>query len=206
MTRKDESGAGLLGNLIAGAIAPAMVDQLVNDLVTARSFARLLRERNLDDEQHFSLTRIGFTDIDEYTLATRTVGRETDHGIKLILRRDGITWRVSAIDFGPGDLLLEQLTPLGAGLQVAVSPARAPDSLIVNGKITNTAPTTREIPRLRVALRDGNNADIVAQVIDPPQGSLAPDATAAFNTVFKHPDDTATGVAITFTTSPVTPP
>jgi predicted Zn finger-like uncharacterized protein len=86
----------------------------------------------------------------------------------------------------------------GAGLQVTVSPARTPDSLVVNGKITNPTASAREIPRLRVALRDGGNAEIASQVIDPPQSSLAPGATAAFSTVFEHPSATATGVAVTF--------
>jgi hypothetical protein len=87
---------------------------------------------------------------------------------------------------------------VGAGLQVTVSPARTPDSLVVNGKITNTALTAREVPRLRVALRDGNNAEVASQVIDPPRNSLAPGATTAFSTVFKNPDSAATGVAVTF--------
>jgi predicted Zn finger-like uncharacterized protein len=88
----------------------------------------------------------------------------------------------------------------GAGLRVTVNPARTPDSLVVNGKITNTAPTAREIPRLRVALRDVNNAEVASQVIDPPRNSLAPGATTGFSTVFKNPDSTATGVAVTFAT------
>lgn len=88
--------------------------------------------------------------------------------------------------------------PAGAGLQVTVSPARTPDSLVVNGRITNTASTAREVPRLRVALRDGNNAELASQVIDPPRNSLAPGATTAFTTVFRNPDATATGVAVTF--------
>ena len=86
----------------------------------------------------------------------------------------------------------------GEGLRVTVSPARTTDSLVVNGEIKNTAPTAREVPRLRVALRNGNNAEIASQVIDPPENSLAPGATAAFSTVFKNPDSTATGVAVTF--------
>jgi predicted Zn finger-like uncharacterized protein len=87
---------------------------------------------------------------------------------------------------------------VGAGLQVTVSPARTPDSLVVNGKITNTAPSAREVPRLRIALHDSNKAEVASQVIDPPRNSLAPGATTAFSTVFKHPDSTATGVAVTF--------
>ena len=87
---------------------------------------------------------------------------------------------------------------VGAGLQVTVNPARTPNSLVVNGKITNTASSVREIPRLRIALRDGNNAEVVSQLIDPPRDLLAPGATAEFSTVFKNPDSAATGVAVTF--------
>jgi hypothetical protein len=90
--------------------------------------------------------------------------------------------------------------PPGTGLRVTVDPARTPDSLVVTGKITNTAPTEREIPRLRVALRDGSNAEVASQVIDPPRDSLAPGATTAFSTVFKNPDSAATGVTVTFAT------
>ncbi len=101
----------------------------------------------------------------------------------------------SAIPFYRGVRLADSA---GAGLRVTVDPARTPDSLVVNGKITNTAQTTREIPRLRVALRDGNNAEVASQVIEPPRFSLAPGATTGFSTVFKNPDSAATGVAVTF--------
>lgn len=90
--------------------------------------------------------------------------------------------------------------PAGAGLLVTVDPARTADSLVVNGKITNTAATRRDIPRLRVALRDGSNTEVASQVIDPPRASLAPGATTGFSAVFKNPDSTATGVAVTFAT------
>jgi len=88
--------------------------------------------------------------------------------------------------------------PVGAGLEVTVTPARTADSLLINGKVVNTATTARTVPRLRIALRDGNNTELDARVIDPPVESLAPGATADFNTVFKHPSITATGVAVTF--------
>jgi hypothetical protein len=88
--------------------------------------------------------------------------------------------------------------PVGAGLEVKLTPARTLDSLVVDGRITNTGATRRELPRLRVALRDGNNAEVAFKLIDPPRNSLAPGATTAFSTVFKHPDSAATGVAVTF--------
>jgi len=110
--------------------------------------------------------------------------------------RDAImkTWP-STVAFYRGVRLAD---PAGAGLRVTVDPARTADTLVVNGKITNTAATARPIPRLRVALRDGNNAEVASQMIDPPRASLAPGATAGFSTVFKNPDSAATGVAVTF--------
>jgi predicted Zn finger-like uncharacterized protein len=90
--------------------------------------------------------------------------------------------------------------PPGSGLEVTVTPARTSDSLVINGDIVNTAAAPRRVPRLRVALRDGNSVELDWQVIDPPVEVLAPGAKARFNTVFEHPSITATGVAVTFAT------
>jgi hypothetical protein len=123
-------------------------------------------------------------------------------GLLLGLVLVAIVARETVMNIWPSAIPLYQSARLadsaGAGLQVTVNPARTPDSLIVNGKITNTAPTAREIPRLRVALRDGNNTEVDSRVIDPPRNSLAPGATTVFSTVFKNPNSTATGVAVTF--------
>lgn len=88
--------------------------------------------------------------------------------------------------------------PPGAGLKVSVSPSRTADSLVIDGDIVNTAAAARRVPRLRVSLRDGNKVELEAKVIDPPAETLAPGATARFNTVFEHPSITATGVEVTF--------
>ena len=87
---------------------------------------------------------------------------------------------------------------VGAGLKVTVTPKRIADSLTVDGKVVNTAATARRVPQLRVALHDGNNTELAAQVIEPPVESLASGASASFSTTFKHPSITATGVAVTF--------
>ena len=87
---------------------------------------------------------------------------------------------------------------ISAGLEVTVKPERLADSLVVDGKIVNTAAAERHIPALRVALRDGNNVEVDAQVVRPPVESLAPGASANFRTTFKHPSTTATGVAVSF--------
>lgn len=88
--------------------------------------------------------------------------------------------------------------PSSAGLEVTVKPERLADSLVVDGRIVNTAAAERHVPALRVALRDGNNVEVDAQVIRPPVESLAPGASANFRTTFKHPSTTATGVAVSF--------
>jgi predicted Zn finger-like uncharacterized protein len=123
-------------------------------------------------------------------------------GLVLVVAAIAVAARDRIVDLWPATASLYRSARLaeaaGAGLQVTVNPARTSDSLVINGEITNTAATVREIPRLRVALRDGNNAEIATQVIDPPRASLAPGAKTAFSTVFKNPDSTATGVAVTF--------
>jgi predicted Zn finger-like uncharacterized protein len=88
--------------------------------------------------------------------------------------------------------------PVVSGLEVTVNPTRTPDSLVINGDIVNSAEVTRRVPRLRVSLRDGNKAELESRVLDPPVASLAPGATAHFDTTFEHPSITATGVAVTF--------
>jgi predicted Zn finger-like uncharacterized protein len=86
----------------------------------------------------------------------------------------------------------------GAGLEVSVTPSRTADALAIDGEIVNTAGAARRVPKLRVALRDGNKVEIDAKVIDPPVEELAAGARTRFNTTFRNPSITATGVAVTF--------
>ena len=88
----------------------------------------------------------------------------------------------------------------GAGLEVSVTPARSGEALAINGEIVNTASAARRVPRLRVALRDGNKVEVDFKVIDPPVEVLPPGASTRFSTVFDRPSITATGVAVTFAT------
>jgi hypothetical protein len=89
--------------------------------------------------------------------------------------------------------------PLGAGLKLdKLTPTRTSDGLIIEGDITNTGNTAREVPRLRVALRDGGEKEVQFKVIDPPQPRLSPGAVVHFKTPFEHPYDAATGVVVTF--------
>ena len=71
---------------------------------------------------------------------------------------------------------------------------------MIEGEITNTGKTARDVPRLRVALRDAAEKEVQFKVIDPPKPQLLPGAVVHFKTPFEHPDDAATGVVVTFAT------
>ncbi len=89
--------------------------------------------------------------------------------------------------------------PFGPGLELAkIAPTRTADGLVIEGDITNTGSTAREVPRLRVALRDPAEKEKQFKIIDPPVLRLAPGETAHFKTSFDHPDEAATGVLVTF--------
>jgi hypothetical protein len=90
--------------------------------------------------------------------------------------------------------------PLGAGLKIDnLLPARTPGGLLIEGDVTNTGKTARDVPMLRVALRDAGEKEVQSKIVDPPQRRLPPGAVAHFKTPFDHPDDAATGVVVTFT-------
>jgi hypothetical protein len=82
--------------------------------------------------------------------------------------------------------------PSGSGLELEVIPARTADGLVIEGDITNAGSTAREVPRLRVALRDPNEKEIQFKIIDPPTARLGPGETAHFKTSFDNADETAT--------------
>jgi hypothetical protein len=89
--------------------------------------------------------------------------------------------------------------PSGPGLELAkIAPTRTADGLVIEGDITNTSSTARDVPRLRVALRDTTEKETEFKIIDPPTPRLAPGETAHFKTSFDHPDEAATGVLVTF--------
>jgi predicted Zn finger-like uncharacterized protein len=89
--------------------------------------------------------------------------------------------------------------PLGAGLKIDnLVPARTPGGLLIEGDITNTRSTARELPMLRVALHDAGDKEVQFKIVDPQQRRLAPGAAVHFKTPFDHPDVAATGVVVTF--------
>jgi predicted Zn finger-like uncharacterized protein len=89
--------------------------------------------------------------------------------------------------------------PPGPGLELAkIAPTRTAEGLVIEGDITNTGSTARDVPRLRVALRDPAEKETQFKIIDPPSARLGPGETAHFKTSFDHPDEAATGVLVTF--------
>jgi len=90
---------------------------------------------------------------------------------------------------------------IGAGLQVTVTPLRTPNSLVIDGEIVNSTAEPRQLPRLRVSLRDGGMSDLASKVIDPPVATLAPGTTARFSATFEHPSIAATRADVSFVTN-----
>ena len=89
--------------------------------------------------------------------------------------------------------------PPGPGLELAkIAPTRTAEGLVIEGDITNTGSAGRDVPRLRVALRDPAEKETQVKIIDPPTARLGPGETAHFKTSFDHPDEAATGVLVTF--------
>ena len=109
----------------------------------------------------------------------------------LIARGDVLaTWPVAARLHNLAGL--PTMSP-GTGLELGeVIPTRTADGLIVEGDITNAGDTVREVPRLRVALRNPDERETQFKIIDPPIVRLEPGETAHFKTSFEDADETAT--------------
>ena len=116
----------------------------------------------------------------------------------------GIIARKEVVAMWPAAGQLYALAGLSAaphepGLELAkIVPTRTAEGLVIEGDITNTGSAARDVPRLRVALRDPAEKETQFKIIDPPTGRLGPGETAHFKTSFDHPDEVATGVLVTF--------
>jgi general secretion pathway protein G len=101
----EEGGlSSSIGTLLAVAVAPAVIDRVVDGFVTPQSLVRLLTERPPSEQPDLTFVREGFTDLDEYTLLLGASAPARPR-IRAILRRDGITWRVVRVVFPPGEAL-----------------------------------------------------------------------------------------------------
>ena len=101
-TDKVGGFASSIGALLAGVVAPSMIDGTVDGFITPQSFVRLLAEKSPWEQPELTFAREGFTDFDEYTLLLGT-SAPSHPRIRAILRRDGITWRVVRVVFPPGE-------------------------------------------------------------------------------------------------------
>ncbi len=89
--------------------------------------------------------------------------------------------------------------PLGAGLKIGdITPKRTVGGLVIEGQVTNTSSVEREVPALRIALRDAKAKEVEFKIIMPPKARLLPGEVETFTTAFKHPSNAATRVDITF--------
>jgi predicted Zn finger-like uncharacterized protein len=91
------------------------------------------------------------------------------------------------------------IEPSGPGLVIGkVTPTRNDQGLVIDGEIANLGSTPRDVPRLRLALRDATEKEVQSEIVDPPRARLQPGEIAHFSAPFAHPPDAATGVVVTF--------
>jgi DUF2939 family protein len=197
--KKEGSTGGFLGAFLVGTVAPAMLDQFVDSFITPQSLVALLNRDVNGRAVNLTIREVGFTDFDEYTILFGAKEVDGDKMMKALLRRAGIIWRVVRVGFPLGEAPWEAVaspTPT-PGLELGgVIPARTADGLIIEGDITNAGSTAREVPRLRVALRDAKEKETQFKVIDPPTARLGPGETAHFKTTFDNSE--ASTVKVSF--------
>jgi len=118
-----------------------------------------------------------------------------------------IFWRDQVVAMWPPaaqfyEMVGLKIQPLGAGLDIGnVTSTRNADGLIVEGDITNRVGMPREVPHLRVALRDANRHELIFKIVDPPRERLLPGETSHFVVAFLPAPDAAIGVVVTFAAS-----
>jgi hypothetical protein len=191
--RTDGSTGSFLGAFLAGTVAPVMLDQFVDNFITPQSLVALLNRDVSARAVNLTIREVGFTDLDEYTILFGAKEVDRDKMMKALLRRSGIIWRVVRVGFPLGEAPWEAVASPTAGLELAeVIPARVGDGLSIEGDITNAGNTAREVPRLRVALRDPIEKEIQFRIIDPPTARLGPGETAHFKTTFDHAGEVST--------------
>jgi uncharacterized protein DUF3426 len=99
----------------------------------------------------------------------------------------------------PNSAVAEPATSPGNGLVIRrVTPARTTDGLAVDGEIANLADAPRQVPRLRLVLKDSAGKEVGSKIVDPPRAKLEPGEVEHFETPFDRPPDAATGVVVTF--------
>jgi predicted Zn finger-like uncharacterized protein len=90
----------------------------------------------------------------------------------------------------------------GSGLVLRnVQPSRATENglptLVIQGEVLNTSQTTREVPKLKVVLRDSRDQELQSWDFSATDEPLAPGASVPFRTSVAQPNEAATGVLVT---------
>jgi len=91
----------------------------------------------------------------------------------------------------------------GLGLELRkVTPTRGVENgvatLSIDGEVVNVSTVVRDVPNLRVALRDANDHELVAWPVVVSEERLLPGASVAFHTTITQPSEAATGVVVSF--------
>src|SRR5262249_28791458 len=89
----------------------------------------------------------------------------------------------------------------GFGLQLRnITPSRGSDNgipmLAIDGEVANTTNVARDLPKLRVTLRDNNDRELQSWLITVSPARLLPGATVPFHTSVQQPAEGATGVVV----------
>lgn len=112
---------------------------------------------------------------------------------------------MSAVPFTARLYTMVGLGPVvpGQGLELRqVTPSRGVENgtptLAINGQVANVSSSPKSVPKLRVALRDGNNKEIQTWTVSVTEEPLAPGASIPFHTTISSPPDGATGVIVSF--------
>jgi predicted Zn finger-like uncharacterized protein len=91
----------------------------------------------------------------------------------------------------------------GFGLELRnITPSRGNENgvsnLAIDGEVANTTNVAREVPKLRVTLRDGNDRELKSWTVAVTDQRLLPGASVPFHTTVEQPPESATGVVVSF--------
>ncbi|HEV8015480.1 MAG TPA: DUF3426 domain-containing protein [Stellaceae bacterium] len=120
----------------------------------------------------------------------------------LVIERDTVMSRFPFTERFYAMVGLGRAVP-GAGLELRqVTPSRGVEngvpSLAINGQVANISSVARAVPKLRVALRDGDNKELQSWLVAVTDQPLAPGTSVPFHTSIQQPPDGATGVIVSF--------
>lgn len=94
------------------------------------------------------------------------------------------------------------VTTPGRGLEIRrIHPTRSGGGLVIQGEVANTGNAAQSVPRLRVVLRDASDRPVETKTIAPPRRRLSPGQVEHFRATFQRPNEAATGVVVTFSSS-----